>query len=97
MILPHGTPKSLVAGPSIPRDWSAPRAKRSSGPGAIRENLNERITLATDLNVFADFKPKLPEKYRQSKNVFLANIAPDLQRDVFNRSPSGQRSSLSIP
>lgn len=53
--------------------------------GRYSENLNERITLVTDLNVFADFKPKLPEKYRQSKHVFLANIAPDLQRDVLQQ------------
>jgi len=50
--------------------------------GKYSENLNERITLVTELNVFADFKPKLPENYRKSKYVFLANIAPDLQRDV---------------
>jgi sugar/nucleoside kinase (ribokinase family) len=53
--------------------------------GRYSENLNERITLITELNVFADFKPKLPEKYRQSKYVFLANIAPDLQRDVLQQ------------
>jgi sugar/nucleoside kinase (ribokinase family) len=39
----------------------------------------------TDLNIFADFKPKLPDKYRSSKYVFLANIAPDLQRDVLKQ------------
>jgi len=53
--------------------------------GKYSENLNERTTLVTDLNVFADFKPKLPEKYRNSKYVFLANIAPDLQRDVLKQ------------
>ncbi len=53
--------------------------------GRYSENLNERVTLVTDLNVFADFKPKLPEKYKRSKNVFLANIAPDLQRDVLKQ------------
>lgn len=53
--------------------------------GRYSENLNERVTLVTDLNVFADFKPKLPEKYRRSKYVFLANIAPDLQRDVLQQ------------
>jgi sugar/nucleoside kinase (ribokinase family) len=53
--------------------------------GRYSENLNERVTLATDLNVFADFKPRLPEKYRKSKYVFLANIAPDLQRDVLKQ------------
>src|SRR5581483_6588218 len=48
--------------------------------GRYSENLNERVTLATELNVFADFKPRLPEKYRASEFVFLANIAPGLQR-----------------
>ena len=53
--------------------------------GKYSENLNERVTLATELNVFADFKPRLPERYRASKFVFLANIAPDLQRDVLQQ------------
>jgi sugar/nucleoside kinase (ribokinase family) len=53
--------------------------------GRYSENLNERVTLTTELNVFANFKPRLPEKYRSSKYVFLANIAPDLQRDVLHQ------------
>ncbi|HYL61615.1 MAG TPA: PfkB family carbohydrate kinase [Candidatus Methylomirabilis sp.] len=53
--------------------------------GRYLENLNERVTLTTELNVFADFRPKVPEKYRTSKYVFLANIAPDLQRDVLKQ------------
>jgi len=53
--------------------------------GRYSQNLNERVTLATELNVFAEFKPRLPEKYRDSKFVFLANIAPDLQRDVLHQ------------
>jgi sugar/nucleoside kinase (ribokinase family) len=53
--------------------------------GRYSQNLNERVTLATELNVFAEFKPRLPAKYRDSKYVFLANIAPDLQRDVLNQ------------
>lgn len=53
--------------------------------GKYSENLNERVTLATDLNVFAEFKPRLPEKYKGSRYVFLANIAPDLQRDVLKQ------------
>jgi len=53
--------------------------------GRYSQNLNERVTLATELNVFAEFKPRLPEKYRSSEYVFLANIAPDLQRDVLHQ------------
>ena len=53
--------------------------------GRYSQNLNERVTLATELNVFADFKPRLPEKYRDSEYVFLANIAPALQCDVLHQ------------
>ena len=53
--------------------------------GRYSENLNERVTLTTELNVFANFKPRLPEKFRRDKYVFLANIAPDLQRDVLHQ------------
>ena len=50
--------------------------------GRYSENMNERTTLATELNVFADFKPQLPEPYRKSEYIFLANIHPELQRSV---------------
>src|SRR5260221_7041737 len=53
--------------------------------GKYSQHLNERETLVTDLNVFANFNPKLPEKFRNSKHVFLANIAPDLQRSVLKQ------------
>jgi sugar/nucleoside kinase (ribokinase family) len=53
--------------------------------GRYSENLNERVTLATELNVFAKFDPRLPEAYRSSEYVFLANIAPDLQRSVLHQ------------
>ncbi|HSB81364.1 MAG TPA: PfkB family carbohydrate kinase [Candidatus Methylomirabilis sp.] len=48
-------------------------------------SLNEARTLDTQLNVFASFAPKLPEDYRDSEVVFLANIDPDLQRDVLHQ------------
>jgi sugar/nucleoside kinase (ribokinase family) len=47
--------------------------------------LNEARTLDTQLNVFQDFKPKLPLSYRDKKIVFLANIDPDLQREVLSQ------------
>ncbi len=50
--------------------------------GKYGANLNEAITLDTQLNVFADFKPKLPEHFRDSEYVFLANIHPALQAEV---------------
>lgn len=48
-------------------------------------DFNEAKTLDTQLNVFADFAPKIPEDYRDSEVVFLANIDPDLQRDVLRQ------------
>ena len=48
-------------------------------------DFNEAKTLDTQLNVFADFAPTIPEDYKDSDVVFLANIDPDLQRDVLRQ------------
>jgi sugar/nucleoside kinase (ribokinase family) len=53
--------------------------------GRYHANLNDRTTLATELNVFADFKPKLPAQFRKSAYIFLANIDPTLQRSVLQQ------------
>jgi sugar/nucleoside kinase (ribokinase family) len=53
--------------------------------GEYGYELNEARTLDTQLNVFQSFKPKLPESYKEKKVVFLANIDPDLQRDVLKQ------------
>ena len=50
--------------------------------GVYGWDLNDRETLATELNVFADFVPKLSAESRDSEVLFLANIQPDLQREV---------------
>ncbi|HEY3271581.1 MAG TPA: PfkB family carbohydrate kinase [Geothrix sp.] len=50
--------------------------------GAYGYDLNEAKTLATDLNVFADFQPDLPASYRECDYLFLGNIDPVLQLDV---------------
>jgi sugar/nucleoside kinase (ribokinase family) len=44
--------------------------------------MNDRTTLRTDLNVFADFNPKLPESHRSEPYLFLGNIQPALQGSV---------------
>lgn len=54
--------------------------------GRYHENMNERTTLFTYLNVFQQFAPKLPQAYRQTPLVFLANIDPDLQLDVLDQT-----------
>src|SRR3954471_4982555 len=50
--------------------------------GEYEWNVNIRHTLDTQLNVFGEFEPKLSEAAKQSEVLFLANIQPDLQRDV---------------
>lgn len=53
--------------------------------GRYHDNLIDRTTLTTELNVFADFKPQLPDSYRKSGHIFLANIDPTLQRSVLQQ------------
>lgn len=48
-------------------------------------DLNTAHTLDTQLNVFADFNPKLPDSYLQPDLLFLANIDPELQLRVLER------------
>lgn len=53
--------------------------------GVYSFDLNSRDTLDTRLGVFADFKPSIPEKFRDAEWVFLGNIDPELQIDVLNQ------------
>jgi len=50
--------------------------------GVYSADMNDRTTLRTDLNVFADFNPKLPDGYKDSPYLLLGNIQPALQRSV---------------
>ncbi len=50
--------------------------------GKYSADMNDRETLVTDLNVFADFDPKIPESYRSARYLLLGNIQPALQRSV---------------
>ena len=50
--------------------------------GLYPADMNDRRTLQTDLNVFADFQPKLPPSYLGQPYLFLGNIQPDLQSGV---------------
>ena len=50
--------------------------------GKYSDDMNDRVTLATELNVFADFQPKLPESYSNARYLLLGNIQPALQRSV---------------
>lgn len=48
-------------------------------------DLNQAHTLDTQLNVFASFKPQIPEAYKDAEYVFLANIDPVLQLEVLKQ------------
>jgi sugar/nucleoside kinase (ribokinase family) len=50
--------------------------------GEYGENVNEAKTLDTQLGVFADFNPQIPEKLKSTEYIFLANIDPVLQVNV---------------
>ncbi len=58
--------------------------------GRYHENFKERDTLVTELNVFEHFDPVLPESYRNSRYVFLANIAPALQLRVLEQATAAE-------
>jgi sugar/nucleoside kinase (ribokinase family) len=50
--------------------------------GKYSPDMNDRETLVTELNVFADFDPKLPDSYKSAPYLLLGNIQPELQRAV---------------
>ena len=53
--------------------------------GEYSFDLNTRETIYTHLNVFDQFRPVLPESYRRTPFVFLANIHPTLQSEVLDQ------------
>jgi len=53
--------------------------------GRYGYDLNEAQTLDTQLNVLTEFRPNLPESYRDADFLFLANIDPDLQMGVLDQ------------
>ena len=53
--------------------------------GEYKLDLNARETIYTHLNVFQDFSPRVPERFRSTPIVFLANIHPGLQMEVLDQ------------
>jgi sugar/nucleoside kinase (ribokinase family) len=53
--------------------------------GEYHDDMNQRDTRSTDLNVFEHFTPTLPEAYRKADFILLGNIAPDLQIHVLDQ------------
>ena len=62
--------------------------------GRYDYDLNVAHTLETQLNVFANFKPKLSEESKAARLVFLGNIQPDLQREVREQIPNAELVAL---
>lgn len=56
--------------------------------GVYEDDMNNRRTLSTCLNVFADFMPELPEHYRKAPFLLLGNISPELQLHVLSQVKS---------
>ncbi|MEN0047158.1 MAG: PfkB family carbohydrate kinase [Bacteroidota bacterium] len=53
--------------------------------GRYHDNMNQRDTLVTDLNVLADFDPVLPESYKNADYVMLGNLTPAVQMRVIEQ------------
>jgi len=53
--------------------------------GRYHEDMNSRDTLITDLNVLADFNPKVPESYQGAEFLMLGNLLPSVQMSVINQ------------
>jgi len=89
-----------VGGPVvIGRVWSIATELHSNGKtfrwfGRYDYDLNVAHTLDTQLNVFADFEPKLSVASKSARLVFLGNIQPDLQRGVREQVPNAELVAL---
>ncbi|MCK4739859.1 MAG: sugar kinase [Deltaproteobacteria bacterium] len=64
---------------------TVPGGKTFRWKGRYEYDLNQAHTLDTQLNVFSDFNPTIPEDYRDIPYVFLANIDPELQMEVLEQ------------
>jgi sugar/nucleoside kinase (ribokinase family) len=71
-----------------------PGGKTFFWAGEYEWNLNIRHTLDTQLNVFGAFEPKLSEASKQADTLFLANIQPDLQREVRRQCADAKLAAL---
>ena len=61
------------------------RGKTFRWVGEYGWDFSDPRTIATHLNVFANFNPDIPREYRNDRNVFLANIDPELQQRVLRQ------------
>ena len=59
--------------------------------GKYHNDMNSRDTLVTELNVLAEFNPKVPEHYKDASVVMLGNLAPAIQKSVIEQLESEER------
>ena len=64
---------------------TVPDKKSFFWSGRYHEDMNTRDTLVTDLNVLADFDPKIPDSYQGSEFLMLGNVMPSLQLSVIKQ------------
>jgi len=62
--------------------------------GRYAKDLSSRESIDTQLNVFADFRPKIPASYRQSSVALLGNIHPKLQLEVLSQVERSARTMV---
>jgi sugar/nucleoside kinase (ribokinase family) len=62
--------------------------------GRYERDVNVRHSIATELNVFEHFQPKLSAASRAADTLFLANIQPDLQREVREQCAAARFSAM---
>ncbi len=67
-----------------------PGAETFRWRGKYQPNMNDRDTLEVHLNVFGEFDPVLPEEFRRSKFIFLANGSPVVQAKVLDQVTDAQ-------
>jgi len=62
-----------------------PQSKTFRWAGSYHENMDDRTTDHVELNVLAEAPPKVPDEFKDSKLVFLANTAPVLQQQLLEQ------------
>jgi cytidine kinase len=67
-----------------------PHGKSFRWSGRYEPNMNDRETLAVELDVFGKFEPKLSEAHRRLNYVFLGNAAPATQMKVLEQVPGSR-------
>jgi len=65
-----------------------PGSKTFRWHGKYLDDMNQRESISTDLNVIAEDPPKIPEQFRDSDYVFLANTHPAIQRGFIDQLTS---------